>query len=122
MDEDLLPHRIFEVGLDGPPARGFELTRPGGNVAHPQGEVMETLAAPVQEIVEEPLRAHRLDELDDAATRKLKLRPTKTLGRFGRAHQVARPEHVPDERDHRRDPPGRNRDVVEPVGDAWSSA
>src|SRR5713226_1130090 len=84
---------------------------------------MHPLSALFQEIVEESLRPDRLHQLDDPTARKLELRPAEALRALLRAHQVACPKHVPDQRDQGGDSPGCNGDVVEPIGNRhWTSA
>src|SRR5438105_1376714 len=115
MQKELFPHRIGIVRSERMPAELFELGGASGDIADPQGHVMQALAALAKKVMEKALRADRLDQLDHPASRELKLRPAESLRGFGRAHQEASPKDVADQRHHGRNSFSRDRHVVEPV-------
>src|SRR2546421_9902061 len=102
MQKELFPHRIGIVRSERMPAELFELGGASGDIADPQGHVMQALAALAKKVMEKALRADRLDQLDHPASRALKLRPAESLRRFGCAPQNIRPKDRTGHRHHRR--------------------
>ena len=117
MDEGLPPGGIVEADVDRLPARRLQLLEPPAQVFHPEGEVMDSLAPPIQEAGHESVVVGGLHQLDDPAARELELRPAETPGRLLGAHQEARAQDVADQGDHARHLPGGNGHVVEAVRD-----
>ncbi len=116
VEEDLFPDPITVARLHWMPAQPFQLLRPRRDVPDPQRDVMHALSTSFQEVVKESVRSDWLHELDDPTPRELKLRPAEALGDLVPAHQIMRPQDVPDQRNQGGDPPGCNRNVVEAVG------
>src|SRR5438270_11834600 len=98
MQKELFPHRIGIVRSERMPAELFELGGASGDIADPQGHVMQALAALAKKVLEEARVTDRLDQLDHPAGGELKLRPAESLRGFGRAHQESSSQHVADQR------------------------
>jgi hypothetical protein len=117
VEEELLPDRVVELRREEFVTELFKLLRTLLDVAHAEGDVMQALPPLREKVLKEALLAYRLEQFDDASTRKLELRPAKALGSLGAAHQEACAEDVTDQRHKRADLSGGDRNMIEPVGD-----
>src|SRR5947207_10352995 len=90
--ERLLPVRVFRVDVDELESALLERRDRGVDVVGLEREVMQPLAARLQELGEEPF-AGRLEQLDLPAVRIPKLEPAPRV-RLVAAHQVLAAERV----------------------------